>query len=264
MAEPRAWRIEDEGAPGSRPGAVLAVDFAATGRLDAGFSTLMKLTGTDRPLFQALPPEPGAEHGMRGSDYVDRWAGDLPAAEAPVHAVLGNCASSPFALALAERIGTRQDTPATILFDPTVVTPSVVLRDGFDPVVAGLKPVIGPAQTDELREAGRQAATAITELTEFTAELLRIYSDAAHAACAKLGLPSDRAAELAAWFRSYLHYLVAASELEIPSDLSAVTVLRARDVPLGLVSGTPEHCFEVDHADLLGDTAVAAAVARLL
>lgn len=268
MAEPRAWRTEDTGADSTagagRPGAVLAVDFAATGRLDAGFSTLMKLTGTDRPLYESLPPEPGTEHGMRGADYVDRWAAELDGAGTPVHAVLGNCASSPFALALAERIGTWQDAPATILFDPTVVAPSVVLRDGFEPVITGLKPVLGPAQTEEIRQAGLDAATTVTELTEFTAELLRIYNDAAHAACAKLGLPAERAAELAGWFRSYLHYLTAASELTIPADLSAVSVLRARDVPLGLVSGTPEQCFDVDHADLLGDAAVAEAVKTML
>lgn len=262
MADLLSWRITEGGT--GNDGAIVAVDFANTGRPDSGFGSLVPQLGTDHTLWETVVPEPGAETGMSGTDYLDRWTAELRPAGPPVAAVFGYCASSTFALALAERISGWQDRPQVVLFDPTEITGPTVLRYGFLRVVDTLVPVLGEEEVEQSRAAARKATEAYPEIPELTAELLRIYAEAGAAAFARIGLKPDRAEELVAWFRSYLHYVVAASVLGIDSDPAGVTVIRANDLPDGPFRAERELRYDVPHTELLGHPAVARAVTRLL
>lgn len=262
MADLLSWRIT-EGITG-KDGAILAVDFANTGRPDSGFGSLVPQLGTDHTLWETVVPEPGSEAGMSGTDYLDRWTAELEPAGPPVAAVFGYCASSTFALALADRVAGRQDRPRVVLFDPTEITGPTVLRYGFLRVIDTLVPVLGEEEVERSREAARKATEACPDVRDLTAELLRVYSEAGTAAFAKIGLKADRAEELVAWFRGYLHYVVAASVLDVGGDPAGVTVIRANDLPDGPFRAERELRFDVPHTELLGHPGVAHAVTDLL
>jgi hypothetical protein len=259
MAERQAWRVRNPG-----DDVVLGVDFAATGRPDAGFGTLMELTGTDHALWETVTPGPGQEEGMTGSAYLDRWTGELRASGVDVRAVLGYCGSSGFALAIAQQVGAWQAQPQVILFDPTAVTGRSVLQDDFYQVVDALAEVLGPAEVENARRAGEAAEREHAGLAELSDEFVRIYAEASHMAFGRLGLPPDRVEELVAWFRSYLNFLTAASTMTVDPQPEAVTVIRSSELSDSLVPASHELRFDVDHAALLGRAEVAQAVAELI
>jgi hypothetical protein len=262
MADLQSWRTTANG-PGA-DGAIVAVDFANTGRPDSGFSSLVPRLATDHALWETVVPEPGTEAGMSGTDYLDRWTGELAPGAPAVSAVFGYCASSTFALALADRIAGWQRRPPVVLFDPTQITGPTVLRYGFDPVIDSLLPVLGAEDVERARKAAAEAVHAHTDLAALTAEFLRIYTEAGTAAFERIGLPADRADELVAWFRAYLRYVVAAGTLPVGTDPAGVTVIRADDLPDGPFAAARELRFDVPHTGLLGHPGVADAVTALL
>ncbi|WP_329562511.1 hypothetical protein [Kitasatospora sp. NBC_01266] len=266
MAESPSWRTTDHGTGEQHgtKGVILAVDFAATGRPDAGFGQLVPQLGTGMALWESLVPAPGEESGLTGEDYLDRWSGELRAAGPQVAAVFGYCASSVFALALAERIADWQPKPQVLLFDPTAITGPTVLRYGFHRVIDSLAAVLGAEAVEQARAEAAAATERQPELLPLTEEFLRIYRAAGQAAFEKLGLGADRAEELVAWFRSYLHYVVAAGSLTVAPDLTGVTTIRANDLPTGFLQAPRELRFDVEHTGLLGHPEVARAVAELL
>lgn len=156
-------------------------------------------------------------------------------------AVFGYCASSVFALALAERIADWQPKPQVLLFDPTAITGPTVLRYGFHRVIDSLAAVLGAEAVEQARAEAAAATERQPELLPLTEEFLRIYRAAGQAAFEKLGLGADRAEELVAWFRSYLHYVVAAGSLTVAPDLTGVTTIRANDLPAGFLQA-PGSC----------------------
>lgn len=261
MAHTQAWRISEPGAAG---GAVLAVDFTATGRSDAGFRTLMAQAGPGRALWETAAPPPGGEQGMTGLDYLDRWTDALVSAEVQVAAVLGYCASSTFAVALAERIGERQAAVPVVLFDPALVDGDIVLRDGFHTVVDALAAPLGAQEVERIRDDGRRALREHADLVDLNAELTRIYHDAVVAAFARLKLKPARAEELVAWFRGYLHYLVAAREVTGAPAPGTVTMIRSNEPGSGFPIEARKLDFDVEHVKLLADPGVGRAVADLL
>ncbi|WP_225849425.1 hypothetical protein [Streptomyces sp. HPF1205] len=262
MADLPSWRTTASG-PGA-DGAIVAVDFANTGRPDSGFGALVPRLDTDHSLWETVVPEPGTEAGMGGGDYLDRWTGELAPGAPAVAAVFGYCASSTFALALADRIAGWQRRPNVVLFDPTRITGPTVLRYGFTPVIDSLLPVLGEEDVERARESAAEAVRTHTGLAPLCAELLRIYAEAGTAAFQRIGLPADRAEELVAWFRAYLRYVAAASALPVGADPAGVTVIRANDLPDGPFAAERELRFDVPHTGLLGHPGVADAVTALL
>lgn len=263
MADLLSWRTTTARGTGA-DGAIVAVDFANTGRPDSGFSSLVPRLATDHALWETTVPEPGTEAGMTGADHLDRWAAELAPGAPAVSAVFGYCASSTFALALADRIAGWQQRPRIVLFDPTAITGATVLRYGFAPVLDSLLPVLGEEDVAQAREAAEEAVRTRPGIDALAAELLRIYAEAGSAAFERLGLPADRAEELVAWFRAYLRYVAAASALPVGTDPAGVTVIRANDLPDGPFAAEDELRFDVPHTGLLGDDGVADAVTALL
>jgi hypothetical protein len=262
MADLLSWRITASG-PGA-DGTIVAVDFANTGRPDSGFTTLVPRLATDHTLWETVVPEPGTEAGMNGTDYLDRWTRELAPVAPPVSAVFGYCASSTFALALADRIAKWQQRPRVVLFDPTQITGPTVLRYGFSPVIDSLLPVLGAEDVERARKDAAEAVHTHPELPALTTELLRIYTEAGTSAFERIGLRADRAEELVAWFRAYLHYVLAASALPVGADPTGITVIRANDLPDGPFAAARELRFDVPHTGLLGHPEVADAVTALL
>ncbi|MCQ9177705.1 hypothetical protein KMT30_01295 [Streptomyces sp. IBSBF 2953] len=264
MAELRSWRVTDGDLHADAP-VVLAVDFTATGRPEAAFAALARGLKTGHAVWESLAPPPGEESGMTAQDYLRRWTGELRSRDVTVSHVFGYCASSVFALALAELVGRRQHTPSVVLFDPTAINGETVLRYGFRPVIDALAGVLGPDDVADAYREGEQAVADAPELDALAEQFVRIYRTYGSAAFERLGLRADRVEELVGWFRSYLHYVVAAGRMPVVTGLPDVRVVRSSDLPGNLdIRADHELRFDVDHAELLGHPEVAEAVRGLL
>jgi hypothetical protein len=243
---------------------ILTVDFTVTGRPEAGFAELVGELDSPYAVWESMPPPIGDETGMTGDDYLDRWADDVRSAGIAVRAVFGYCASSVFALALADRISTWQERPHVVLFDPTAATGETVLHYAFYRVVDALAAVLTPDEVRETRAAGLSAQRSYDHLEPLTKEFIRIYREVGGTVFERVGLEPDRAEELVDWFRSYMTYLVAASQVSTQPDPGTVSVIRSADLPGALEVAAREIRFDVDHAGLLTRPEVALAVRELL
>ena len=175
MAELHSWHPIDENSDDKE--VIITVDFTVTGRPVAGFTELAKHLETPYGIWESLPPAVGDETGMTGDDYLDRWTGELRASGAEVKAVFGYCASSVFALAIAERIATWQAKPRVVLFDPTAATGFTVLYYGFFRVVDALAAVLTEDEVRDAHAAGEAAQRTHDDLETLTKEFVRLYRD---------------------------------------------------------------------------------------
>jgi hypothetical protein len=243
---------------------ILTVDFTVTGRPEAGFAELVGELDSPYVLWESKTPPIGEEKGMTSDDYLDRWADEVRESEVTVRAIFGYCASSVFALALADRISTWQERPHVILFDPTEVAGETVLHYAFYRVVDALATVLTPEELHDARAAGLAAQQGHDDLRTLTEEFTRIYGQVGGVVFARVGLEPDRAEELVDWFRSYMTYLVAASQVRTQPDPGTVSVIRSASLPGALEIAAREIRFDVDHAGLLTRPEVAHAVRELL
>ncbi|MBE1502208.1 hypothetical protein H4696_009308 [Amycolatopsis lexingtonensis] len=262
MAELHSWHPIDENADDKE--VIITVDFTVTGRPEAGFAELATHLETPYGVWESLPPAVGDETGMNGDDYLDRWTTELRESGVEVKAVFGYCASSVFALAIADRVGTWQAKPQVVLFDPTAATGFTVLYYGFFRVVDALAAVLTDDEVRDAHAAGETAQQTHDDLETLTKEFVRIYREVGGTAFERVGLEADRAEELVSWFSSYMTYLVAASQLTVPADLSGVDVIRSAELPGALEIGAREVRFDIDHSGLLSQPEVAQAVSGLL
>ncbi|MEU7787590.1 hypothetical protein [Amycolatopsis sp. NPDC049159] len=262
MAELHSWHPIDEQSDDKE--VIITVDFTVTGRPEAGFAELATHLETPYGVWESLPPAVGDETGMNGDDYLDRWTTELRASGVEVKAVFGYCASSVFALAIADRIATWQDKPRVVLFDPTAATGFTVLHYGFFRVVDALAAVLTDDEVRDAHAAGETAQQTHDDLETLTKEFVRIYREVGGTAFERVGLEADRAEELVSWFSSYMTYLVAASQLTVPADLAGVDVIRSAELPGALEIGAREVRFDIDHSGLLSQPEVAQAVRGLL
>jgi len=262
VAELHSWHPIDENADDKE--VIITVDFTVTGRPEAGFAELATHLETPYGVWESLPPAVGDETGMNGDDYLDRWTTELRESGVEVKAVFGYCASSVFALAIADRVATWQAKPQVVLFDPTAATGFTVLYYGFFRVVDALAAVLTDDEVRDAHAAGETAQQTHDDLETLTKEFVRIYREVGGTAFERVGLEADRAEELVSWFSSYMTYLVAASQLTVPADLSGVDVIRSAELPGALEIGAREVRFDIDHSGLLSQPEVAQAVSGLL
>ncbi|GIJ48371.1 hypothetical protein Val02_52570 [Virgisporangium aliadipatigenens] len=237
-------------------GTVLAVDFDGSGRKEATFRDLVRLLPDDLDVWHAVPP---AEAG-KPQDYLDRWR--TPPG-APVHAILGYCAGSVYACALADLVeadtGTR---PPVVLFNPGLPTVDTLDRD-FGGIVEGMTVL-----TDEERQALRDGARAAREahgddFDAVSAEYLAMYLTACDTAFERYGIPPDVGEQLTGLFRAYVTYLSAAREVELRPAWAHASALTAREqAGLGFVPG--ERVFPLTRAELLRDREVATMALALI
>ena len=215
-AAPRPWARLREG----DGRVILAVDFPATGRPEAGFANLAEHLCSGHGLWETCPPEsdPAA---WTAPHLVRWWADEVRACGVEVSAVLGFCASSAYALALARELQGPGPRLPVILFDPTTVDREVLYEFGFARVIGMFRGVLA---TDEFDAAVRRALHARdTEpgLRELATALDRIYLDTAATAFTRVGLSPGQAGELSEIVTGHLHHLRVAGELASPDAAGA-------------------------------------------
>lgn len=248
------------------PDLILAVDYAVTGRREAGFTELVPQLGSTAEIWQTLPPPAGSETGMAGKDYVARWLETVRESGRTVSAVLGYCVSGAFAGAIADGVAQWQDqAPRVVLFDPSPANTWTITMFGYFKM---LEPLAGSLTERELVEAHQNGIRVATEcekdMERFRTEIVETYRSVGTEAFARLGLNEGIGEEMVAAFAKYIAYLTACGELEGDADLSRTVVLNssAPREPHGPV--LREQKFDVEHEDLLRTPEVAAAVVEAL
>ncbi|AGS67165.1 hypothetical protein [Streptomyces collinus] len=274
MPSPSVWNVVLDAA--SDADVVLATDFPVTGRNEGGFADLTPSLGLDCALWQTVAPARAPGPGIDPDEYLAPWLAEVAASGRRVRAVLGYCAGSVFAGALAERIADRQPVaPQVVVFDPELVdVPTVHLQ--FGRVIGNMTAVLTPAEVDELAGAAeRLAARPGITPAAFATELYAIFEPIGSAALRRAGLDEGYAGELVALVGSFMTYLGVAAGLDPRPGWSRATVVTSASPASGLnrMRATPglapiavadEVRFEVEHRDLLRTPEVATTVAGLL
>ncbi|MFC9324665.1 hypothetical protein [Kitasatospora sp. NPDC057015] len=273
MTESGAWKTLVDG-DGER-GVVLAVDFDTTGRPEARFSDLMAQVKSDFAVWETVPPAADSEFARSGAGYVEYWArhiensGNRP----QVRAVMGFCAGSVYAAALAERVAEIQGSePLLLLFDPELSTAQTLMWQ-FHKVIGFMSATLSAEDIAEAREIGQQAHDTTPHVGELKDELIRLMRRFGEPALARVGLDEARREELFEVFDSFLSYLAVAAEIDprerwksaialnSTSPLSGLNAMRASGVEIEVAE---EVVIDVDHGTMLADADLAAAVTRLL
>ncbi|MEU9041375.1 MULTISPECIES: hypothetical protein [unclassified Kitasatospora] len=274
MPNPAVWNVVFDA--GSDADIVLAADFPVTGRNEGGFAELAPGLNPDFSLWQTVAPVRAPETGASPDEYLEGWLSEIEASGRTVRAVMGYCAGSVFAGALAEKVAERQAVaPAVIVFDPELVdVPTAHLQ--FGRVVGNMTTILTEEEIANLSgTAELLAAKPGIEPAEFAAELYSVFTPIGRGALLRAGLAEDYADELVAMVGSFMAYLCAASGLDPRPGWARATVVTSGSERSGLnrMRTTPgvapiviadEHRFEVEHRDLLRTPAVAETVAGLL
>jgi hypothetical protein len=222
---------------------VVAADFGTAGRPSATFTELVAGLQAEHNIWETMPPPHGDEAGMTGRQYVARWARDIRDGALPVRAVIGFCSGSVYAGALIQQISWWQDPPPLVLIDPDGAQRHMV-TDHYERFMrARLTPVLSPAEVEEGVRAGRDADESAAGPLELAANLGALCQRILPPACRRAGLTGERSAELARVFASYLHWLAAASQLDVRAVWSSATALNSNTPGFGL------DAFPVDERD---------------
>ena len=265
---PQSWRPLCEG---ERNGVVLAVDYPFTGRPEAGFTELVGRLAPDRAVWECVPPQ---ETGLTAEDYLDRWLADVRASGHPVHAVLGFCAGSVYATALADRIAAERggDGPRLVLFDPEAPN-AITVYWQFHKVIDGLGVVLTPEEVGQAQAEGQRISQETEDLGLLGERLLKIFRHAADVAFDRAGLDAVRREDFSVTVTAFMAYLIAAAGIDATAGWRRATAISSRTATNGL-NLVPEQQrpgmvarevrFDIEHADLLRDDAVVRVVAELL
>lgn len=261
MSAPGAWRALSTG---DQEEVVLACDFPTPIRPEATFADLASRLRPVRTVWEALPPPAGAERGWSADDYLRAWLDELRAAEVTVGAVLGFCAGSVFAAAIAERIAPWQErAPELVLFDPERPTGGALYAQ-YHRGAELFGSVLSPEEVADVLRRGQELLHANDDVQVFGPALSELYVAAGDTAFERVGLDPVRRAELSATFTSFVNWVVAADQLDPTPAWARATVVSSATRGGGTGLAGRELPVDVAHVDLLRDDAVAGVLSGLL
>ncbi|WP_433621092.1 hypothetical protein [Nocardia sp. CA-120079] len=216
--------------PGTGEFLVVAVDFDLSSRGEAGFRELAAQLPEPVTVWLTAQPPASVADTASGAAYTAWWWDRLAGAGAEIDAVLGYCAGSVFASALADEVARQQGPrPATVLFNPGRPTKDSVFRD-MSTTLTALSPLSAAERDDLIGEANSLLREWPRDIPDILDRLLALYRDAAHDAFERVGIAPDVGAELIDVFASYTAYLRAASTMAPqPQWSSATAVLSVED-----------------------------------
>lgn len=255
----RWTRVSDEG--GNRR--VLAVDFDGSGRPEATFRDLARLLPGHFDVWHAVAPPDSYRMGEPADRYLTWWGDYLRCDQEPVAAVLGYCAGSMFASALADRIeATAGRRPAVLLFNPGAPSVDTIHRD-FDGII-GSMPTLNHAERCEMPRRSREIRDRHNgDFERVSCEFAAMYLRACETVFGRLGIDPDICDELTGLFQAYLRYLSAARQIPRQSGWkSASSLCSIEHVGTGFTDR--EIVFDLRRSELLRSRKVAATTGEIL
>lgn len=255
-----AWTQISEG--GQEP-VILAVDFEGRAGREATFRELVRAFPRRVPVWQAVQPSEGYPADGRAHRYLSWWRQRPQAGAVPVSAVLGYCAGSVFAAAIADELEDQQGRrPVVVLFNPGQPTLATLTRD-LEGAIAGMDPLT-PEERCRFYAEGRDVLAAGEPFGRASARVLDVYRRAAKVATHRLALDVSIEGELVELFQSYLSYLRAARELQVRPNWATAHGLTSADFVPGREFGPPGARLSTGRADLLRSREAARATFQLL
>jgi len=271
--QPTTWNVLTDDDPAS---VVLAVDFDATGRAEARFTDFVGHLGEGLTVWETVPQAVATRPDLPADAYVKQWVDEIRGSGRTIRAVLGFCAGSVYAAAIAEEIEAWQGTfPLTVLFDPERASAASMYWQ-FHKAVGQMTPTVGPVETGSAQDAGQRAQEDSRNLADLARRLLMIYHSVATKAFDKLGLDAARRAELTETAGAFLSYLATAEQIEPMPAWRRSTVITSATPTSGLNAlrtlnpgqfdevAAEELRFDAAHVDLLRTAEIGQAVARLI
>jgi hypothetical protein len=253
---------------------VLAVDFPAGRRAEAGFGDLAARIGPGFTFLQTKPPAARSGQRLSGDSYVGPWIEGISSGRHQVLAVLGYRIGSVYAAAIAEGISRGQPMPKVILFDPQFASIELL---GFE-FCREIGAVSSLLADDEIERARKAAAeiyqSAAGDIAHVAAEMIESYFEVITPGFERVGLGEARGNKFVATFESYMSWLSVADQIDPGPVWKRSTVIASSAYselpPAAFLAaaggGRPGQLisFDVSHADLLRSDGVAQAVLSLL
>ncbi|AGL16006.1 hypothetical protein [Actinoplanes sp. N902-109] len=215
MSNASSWSVL---AAGQSNRIILAVDFPAAGRKEAGFTDLaakMASAWTGYELRQTVLPGVRLTERPPGEYYTEHWINGTDWADYEVVAVIGYCAGSIYAAEVAQRL-TRWQTaePQVVLFDPQLIDTRVLALE-MRKMIGLAGPIFTPDEAQQARERADQIAQQHAgAMYDAAIAILGLYREMATTAFARIGLDNSRLDEVTRLFESYMTYLSAASQVD--------------------------------------------------
>lgn len=255
---------------GDQRALTLTVDFTSTGRTQACFRDLVPMLTAPGDIWETIAPATGAEDGMTGADYVERWALGVHKRERVADTVIGYCVGAVYAAALAARLTELQgSTPRLILLDPELPNIAGLYRD-FHAAADALTTILDEDELARFHAGGKEVRErhGLDDITLIGPALAGIFSDAIEVAGKRLGLDEDLRAELGGSFASFVAYLRAATEIDPRPEWSTAAAVTSAQSSAHDGGRDPHFADEVrlpvDHDQMLRHPDVAAAVSTLM
>jgi hypothetical protein len=270
--QPGGWKTLAEG----ERGVVLALDFDATGRIEARFTDLVaNLAAGGYSVWESVQPDPVVAE--RGGDALRaHWMRRLLDEDPEVLAIFGYCAGAVYAAALTDWLAAvRGVRVPLVLFDPETVDADGLLFE-FKRAVGFLAGTIPEPEIDVFNETATRIRARHVDVRPLCDELLDLVRDVGAPALDRAGLPEAIRDELIGIIRSFMRYLTAAAEIDpweqwstavvftSNSPLSGLNALRATRPAGPRIEVQREIMVDVDNNGILADPSVARAVDELL
>jgi hypothetical protein len=244
---------------------ILAVDFPAAGRNEAGFDDLTSRMGPAWSGFgvrQTVPPPVRLAGRPPGDFYTEHWIRGVEWEKFEVVAVLGYCVGSVYAAEVAKRLTEWQAEPEVVLFDPQL-TDSQLLAAEMHKMIGMAGAVFSAQEAGEARER----ATGIIEthgdaLFDAAVHIVGLYREMATIAFRRIGLNDARRDEVVQLFESYMTWLAAAAQVDPGEVWKRATALTSSDYAIMEKRGDTtvlnatevigrRFPLEIGHADLM-------------
>lgn len=258
----QGWNIISDGGL-TRP-VVLAVDFDTTGRKEATFHDLVQSFPGPRTVWLSAQPPDSHRAELSPSEYLTWWAGDSLGVSTQVGAVMGYCAGSYFAAALADAMEQRQGfRPKVVLFNPG--RPDVTtLRTDFAGTIDSMS-LLTPDERSGFLEKGRTALDASSASFDEACEtVLGLYGQASRVTFSRAGIDADVGDELLGVFRSYTSYLRAARQVEYRPEWAESAAVVSKEHSSKPAFTRTRIRSEAGRENLLGEPEVARTAFRLV
>ncbi|MFI9379851.1 hypothetical protein [Kutzneria sp. NPDC052558] len=256
MTSTNAWRVLSSG---ESDGVVLACDFPTPARPEASLTEFVTHLTPAPTLWESAMPRAGAEAGWRAEDYLEWWLAPVRESGVRVSGVLGFCAGSVFASAVAAAVG---DVPLVVI-DPELPT-SVALYAQYHRGVEVFGAALPKSDVDEMLAEGQQLLTRDDDVQVYGPALSELYLRVGDIALAKIGLNPARRAELGATFTSFVSWVVAAGQLDPTEQWARAVCVSSNDHAAQPIDVRERITVDVDHNGMLRHPEVARAVVEAL
>ncbi|MCD9140478.1 hypothetical protein [Streptomyces albireticuli] len=266
------WRVHRSGTSGE---VVLAVDFPMTGRSEAGFAELAQLLDPSLAVWETLPPPVGEGAPATGAEFVGQWLADVRESGLVVRGLLSFCAGAAYLGELSDGIARWQDeAPAIVMIDPEVPAP-ITLKSHFLRALEQFAVMYPQERATRMREDARALCDELGhDIDLLLPAVTGMFREVGLESFAHIDIDPRHGSGLLDAFDAFAKYVVGGTQLDATRCWDRGVALSSNTPTNGLNLLPPEADragavgeeirFDIVHAEMLGNSVIAAKVDELL